>query len=811
MATSLLSFHLQIEKPNNVSQYQIFPAKIQVLASTLKQNHNRRPKIATTAITRKQRRSGRVKQSLEDCNTSSTGKLLSFLNSGCLNDALQVFDKMNKSNTFIWNLTIRGLTDSGYFQEALEVYCRMQIEGIREDKFTFPFVIKACTAVFGSDEAKKVHSRIIKLGFYEDIYVCNALIIMYAKVGSIENSEKIFDRMLVRDVVSWNSMISGYVSSRDGLSSLMCFQKMQVLGIRPDRFSLVRLIGGCALEQNLLSGKEVFAQVIRNGREFNLMIQSSLIDMFGKCGEVNYAERFFNRISQKNLVVWNAMIGAYSMNHESLKTFSSLKKMQEDDNLRPDIITLINLLPSCSKLGALGLGKEIHGRAIKNDKFPHLVLETSLIDMYGKCGSLILAEFVFFQMKQKNIISWNAMITAYVQNSYNKEAIDTFKNLKNGPSVPDETTFASILPAYAEIALPKEGKQIHGYISKLGISLNTFISNAMIHMYAKCGDLLSARKLFDSMLFKDVVAWNTIIMAYGIHGFGVSSLSLFTEMLNEGYEPNRSTFVSLLSSCSISGNWDEGWKYFNSMRRDYGLDPGIEHYGCMLDLLGRFGNFDCAKRFIEEMPLKPTSRIWGSLLAASRHYRNIEVAELAADRIFSLDNDNTGCCVLLSNMYADVGRWDDVARVRDLMKNRGLEKTTGCSIVECNGKTYKFTNKNRLKIESDIIFQVLDIISRKIGDDQDNYNVYTFKPSVLLKRRAKSPIFHSVRLAICFGLISTSVGDPVLVRMNTRICENCHKATKKISKMANREIIVGDSKIYHHFKNGCCSCGDYWR
>ncbi|KAK4493358.1 hypothetical protein RD792_017747 [Penstemon davidsonii] len=293
----------------------------------------------------------------------------------------------------------------------------MQIEGIREDKFTFPFLIKACTAVFGSDEAKKVHPRIIKLGFYADIYVCNALIIMYAKV----------------------------------------------LGIRPDRFSLVRVIGGCALEQNLLSGKEVFAQEIRNRLEFDSMIQSSLINMFGKCGE----------------------------------------------------------------------------------------------------------------------------------NSYNIEAIETFKNLQNGPSVPDETTFASILPAYSEITLPKEGK------------------------------------VFDSMLFKDVVTWNTIIMAYGIHGFGVNSISLFIGMLNEGYEPNGSTFVSLLSSCSISGNWDEG----------------------------RVGNFDRAKRFIGEMPLKPTSRIWGSLLAASRHYRNIEVAELAADHIFSLDIDNTGCYVLLSNMYADVEDW----------------------------------------------------------------------------------------------------------------------------------------------------------
>ncbi|KAG8368055.1 hypothetical protein BUALT_Bualt15G0005600 [Buddleja alternifolia] len=720
MATAVVSSRLHIEP--NLSQRRMFIAKTQ--ASRKIQSHE--PKIKHHYSKSNTINRGQVPR--VESSVSSVSRLVSYVNSGCLENARHMFETMNKASTFVWNTMIRGLVDSGLFEEAIVLYCRMQFEGIKPDNFTFPFVIKACTGWFGLEYGQSVHSTIIKLGFDVDIYICNALIVMYAKVGCIEDSEKIFGRMFVRDVVSWNSMISGYVSAGDSSSSLLCLQRMHKFGVKPDKFSFIAALGACTLEGCLLSGKEIFCQVVRNGLELDSMIQSSIIDMFGRCGDVDFAERFCNRISQKNVVVWNSMIGAYALNDKPFKSFACLEKMQEDD-VAPDIITLINFLPSCSKVGALLHGKTVHGYAIKMDFLSHLVLETALVDMYGKCGRVKWAERVFFGMKQRNLVSWNSMISAYVQNSNDREAIKTFQDLLNDSYVPNEMTFASVLPAYAEIALPKEGKQVHGYIYKLGVPLGIFLSNAMIHMYAKCGDLEAARKIFDSMLFKDVVSWNTIIMAYAIHGFGTHSSRLFSEMINDGYQPNSSTFVSLLSACSISGFLNEGWQYFNSMKRDYGLDPAIEHYGCMLDLLGRFGSFDQAKRLIEEMPLEPTSRIWGSLLAASRHHRNIELAEVAANHIFSLDNDNTGCYILLSNMYAEFGRWDEVARVRSLMKKQGIDKTTGCSIVECNGENLYF------------------------------YGVSKFKPPDLIKTKGNSPACHSVRLAICLGLIGTKDDD----------------------------------------------------
>lgn len=723
-----------------------------------------------------------------------------------------MFDKMSKSGTFVWNVMIRGLVDSGLFQEAIELYYRMRFEGIEADNFTFPFVIKACAGVLGLKEGKNVHSMVIKLGFDADIYICNALIVMYAKAGCVEDSEKVFERMRVRDLVSWNSMVSGYVLVGDGWRSLMCFKKMQRVGAGLDRIGCISALSACVLEGRLLSGKEILCQVLRKGLDLDPMIQSSVIDMFGKCGEVDYSERFCDRIAEKNVVVWNSMIGAYAVNDKPFKSFACVEMMQDGNNyVAPDTVTLINLLPSCSNLRSLLQGKAIHGYAFRKGYLCHLVLETALVDMYGKCGSLVLAERVFFRMKVRNLVSWNAMIAACVQNSKEREAIEMFKDLQLEPYVPDEMTFASILAAYAEISLPKEGKQIHALICKLGISLDVYVANALIHMYSKCGDLEAAREVFDRLEFKDLVSWNTIILAYAIHGFGAYCFRLFSDMRNEGHEPSGSTFVSLLSACSIAGLVDEGWEFFDSMKRDYGVDPSIEHYGCVLDLLGRGGNLERAKRLIEEMPLEPTSRIWGSLLAASRHHRDITVAEMAANHILSIDSDNTGCYVLLANMYAEVGRWEDVERVRTLMKKRGLKMTSSCSILEHNGRTYNFKNHDKSHAESYTVYEVLDILSRKIGEsDMCSSSVCKFKPIESLKARGKSPMFHSVRLATCFGLIKKTIGETVLIRKNVRLCEECHSATKKISLVTRREIVVGDPKIFHHFKDGICSCGDYW-
>lgn len=730
--------------------------------------------------------------------------------SGSMEDALWVFEKMNQFDAYNWNVIIRGFTDNGLFGEAIEFYQRMESEGVRADNYTYPFVIKACGGSLFLAEGQRVHGKLFKLGLDSDVYICNSLCAVYGKFGCIEYAEKVFEEMPVKDLVSWNSMIGGYVAVGDGWSAVVCFQEMQVVGMKPDRFSMISVLNACAIEGFLQTGMEIHCQVLKCMLELDVMVQTSLIDMYHKCGRVDYAERLFDKISHKNVVVWNTMIHGYALNAHRMESFSCLKKMQDTDNLSPDAITLINFLPSCTQVGALLEGESIHGYAIRRGFLPHIVLETTLIDLYGACGRVKSAERIFGQLAQKNLISWNTMISAYVHNGRNREALELFQELVSNPLEPDAITISSILPAYSEVASIGQRKQIHGYVSKLEHHSNTFILNSIVYMYAKCGHLGTAQEIFDRMIFRDISSWNTIIMAYAMHGFGRRSTQLFSEMRDKGIQPNESTFVSLLTACSVSGMVNEGWKYYTSMKIEYGIDPGIEHYGCMLDLLGRTGNLDRAKSFIDEMPLLPTARIWGSLLTASRNNRNIELAEVAAENILSLEHDNTGCYVLLSNMYAEVGRWEDVERIKSRMKQIGLEKTVGCSFVETKCRPYRFINHDKSHVESNTIYDVLDVILRKIWEDQYVHSITKFRPLDMKRKKANSAEHHSVRLAICFGLISTKIRDPVIVRKNTRICEDCHGAAKKISEMTKREIIVGDSKVFHHFRNGNCSCGDYW-
>lgn len=701
--------------------------------------------------------------------------------------------------------------ENGLFLKAIDLYRKMERDGVRVDKFTPTIVIKACGASLSFSEGKKVHGKLFKVGLDSDVCVCNSLMSMYAKMGCIGYAVRVFEEMRVKDVVSWNSMISGYAAIGDGWNSLVCFLEMQALGMKPDRFSIISALNACSVECFLRSGMEVHCQVLKCGFELDVMVQTSLLDMYNKCRRVDYGERLFDTINPKNVVAWNAMIGGYVLNAQLLESFVCLKRMRDDDKLNPDAITMINLLPSCAQLGALLGGKSIHGYAIRKGFLPHVVLETALIDLYGSCGKPKLAEHIFAQITEKGLITLNAMIAAYVQNGHNIEAIELFQDLSNKPLKPDAITIASILPAYSEVASLREGKQIHGYILKSLHHLNTYVLNSAVYMYGKFGELGIAREIFDRILFKDVSSWNTLIMAYAIHGFGRTSIDLFSKMIDKGIKPNESTFVSLLTSCSLSGMVKEGWEFYNSMKRDYNVDPGIEHYGCMLDLLGRTGDLNRAKSFIEKMPLEPTARIWGSLLTASKNNRSIKFAELAAEHILPLEHDNTGCYILLSNLYAEAGRWEDVERIKSLMKQRGIKKTIGHSLVETKSKPYRFINQDRSHMDMNMIYNVLDILSSKIGDTKYARGTITkFKPIDLERKRSNSPENHSVRLAICFGLISTRIGSPVIVRKNTRMCKDCHSAAKKISEITSREIIVGDSKVFHHFRDGNCTCGDYW-
>lgn len=345
---------------------------------------------------------------------------------------------------------------------------------------------------------------------------------------------------------------------------------------------------------------------------------------------------------------------------------------------------------------------------------------------------------------------------------------------------------------------------------KIDLEDNVIVGTSIIDMYCKCGRVEMARRAFDRMRDKNVRTWTAMIAGYGMHGRAREALELFYEMVRTGIRPNYVTFVSVLAACSHAGRVDEGWRWFSSMHHEYKIEPGIEHYGCIVDLLGRAGFVSKAHELIKGMKVKPDFVIWGSLLGACRTHNNVELAEISAGKLFELDPDNCGYYVLLCNIYADAERWEDVERMRTIMNSRGLVKTPGYSSVELKGRVHMFLVGDKGHPQHESIYEYLEKIYVKLKQAGYLPNITSVVHDVEHEEKEIMLQVHSEKLAVAFGIMNSTPGTVIQVIKNLRVCTDCHTVIKLISKIFNREIVVRDAKRFHHFRNGLCSCGDYW-
>ncbi|KAL5710455.1 hypothetical protein ACHQM5_021014 [Ranunculus cassubicifolius] len=420
-----------------------------------------------------------------------------------------------------------------------------------------------------------------------------------------------------------------------------------------------------------------------------------------------------------------------------------------------------------------------------------------LIAGYMKNGVVEMAEDLFHRMPDRNIISWTAMISGYAQNGLGDRALVLFDEMKIGdPEIrPNWVTIMSVLPACAHSAALEKGREIHRYASWIGLDSNASVQTALVSMYAKCGSLVEARACFDKLCDKDkgVVAWNTMITAYASHGHGTETVSAFEKMIRARVQPDFISFTGLLSGCSHSGLVDIGLKYFNDMSSVYNVEPRVQHYACVVDLLGRAGR-----------------SIWGALLAACRTHKNLEIGEIAAKKLFVLEPESSGNYVILSNMYAEVGRWEEVDSLRFLLKGQGMKKVPGCSWIEVNGRAYLFLSDDTSHPQAKEVLMLLEDLPRKIKAAGYVPDTSFVLHDVSEEEKEHNLSTHSEKLAIAFGLLNTNPRTVLRVTKNLRICIDCHTSTKFISRVYDREIIIRDVNRFHHFKDGSCSCGDYW-
>ncbi|PSS23590.1 Pentatricopeptide repeat-containing protein [Actinidia chinensis var. chinensis] len=413
-------------------------------------------------------------------------------------------------------------------------------------------------------------------------------------------------------------------------------------------------------------------------------------------------------------------------------------------------------------------------------------------------------------MPNRDLVTWTVMIGAYAECGNARESLVLFDRMREEDVVPDKVAMVTVVNACAKMGAMHKAKLVHEYIGRRDFSLDVILGTAMIDMYAKCGSLDSSREIFDRMREKNVITWSAMIAAYGYHGKGREALDLFPSMLTSGILPNRITFVSLLYACSHAGLVDEGLLIFNSMGDNYSVERDVKHYTCMVDLLGRAGRLDEALDLIENMSVEKDEELWGALLGACRIHNRTEMVEKAAKSLLDLQPQNPGHYVLLSNIFAKAGRWEDVAKIRELMTHRRLKKIPGWTWIEVDNKTHQFSVGDRTHTRSKEIYKMLKTLLEKLelaGYVPDTNFVLHDVDEELKQGMLYT---HSEKLAIAFGLISTPEGTPIRITKNLRVCGDCHTFIKYVSAITNRLIVVRDANRFHHFKEGACSCGDYW-
>eukprot|EP01018_Ginkgo_biloba_P030303 Gb_38441 [translate_table: standard] len=661
-----------------------------------------------------------------------------------------------------------NLYRNSQWKEAVGIYQVETQQGIPLDPDTYASFLQACANTRALSEGKQVHAHVLIAGFDQDVFLGTKLVNLYAICGRLGNARQIFDNIRKRNIFLWNAMIRGYATNGVSGEALSLYYQMQRAGVYPDNFTFPFVLKACANLSALEEGKEIHYHLRRNGLESDVFVGTALIDMYTKCGSIENARHVFDEMSQRNVVLWTAMIAGYVQNGHANEALALFYQMQLVDVI-PDSVTMASVLPACALLAALQQGKQIHNCIIRSGFHPDVSVGTALVDMYAKCGSIENAWHVFDKICRRDIVSWNAMIAGYAQNGHASEALSLFHQMQLEGVTPNSVTTVSVLPACAHLAALQRGMWIHAYIIRSGFELDLSVGNSLVDMYAKCGCIQAARQLFDEMSQKDVVSWSVMIGGYGMHGYGEDALTIFAQMQQTGIKPDHVTFIGVLSACSHAGLVEEGQRYFYCMSHDYCITPRIEHYACMVDLLGRAGHLDEALDFIKRMPLEPDVNAWGALFGACRIHCNIELGEYVLERILELNPNNAGSYILLSNLYAAAGRWDGVVKARTMIKDRGLKKSPGSSWIEIKNSVHAFLGGNRSHPQSDRIFSLLESLAGQMK--QAGYIPDTSFVLRDLEEEEKEYILcnHSEKLAIAFGLMNTRPGTPIRVTKNLRM------------------------------------------
>ncbi|XP_010059936.2 pentatricopeptide repeat-containing protein At2g04860 [Eucalyptus grandis] len=606
----------------------------------------------------------------------STALLDLYMKMGCDAYARRVFECMPERDVVSWNALICGYSRKGMGVEALELFIRMLGEGFSPRAATLVSLVPSCGHRELLSQGRCIHSLGIKSGLDLDCHVRNALMSMYAKCGELDCTESLFNAMVDRSVVSWNTMISAY-GQNGFFSDAMCvFKDMVEERCEVNSVSLVSLLSAHAD----LDSTHCYA--IKTGLASDDCVVTSLLCAYTKHDDLGSGESLYERLIQKNLVSLTALLSSYAEKGNIQGMMKCFFEVQQLD-MKLDAVALVSILHGLAHFSAhISIGLAFHCYGFKTGLCLHPLIANGLISMYFKFNNIEAASLLFSEMHEKPLISWNSVISGCVQAGMASKVIELFCEMRLSGHKPDAITIASLLCACSQLGYLQLGEKVHNYMLRNHLEFEDFVETALIDLYTKCGRIELAERVFKSIKEPCLASWNSIISGYSLCGLERKSLTYYSEMRRQGLMPDKITFLGVLAACTHGGLINEGRKYFDVMTKDLALRPTLQHHAFMVTLLGRAGLFEEALLFVKNMEVEPDSAVWGALLSACCIHGEVQLGECLAKKLWFLDQQSGGFYVLMSNLYASKGRWDDVARARGMMKDMGRDGCYGASVME---------------------------------------------------------------------------------------------------------------------------------
>ncbi|AEE73691.1 Tetratricopeptide repeat (TPR)-like superfamily protein [Arabidopsis thaliana] len=638
-------------------------------------------------------------------------------------DARQMFGEMTKRSLYQWNTLLKSLSREKQWEEVLYHFSHMFRDEEKPDNFTLPVALKACGELREVNYGEMIHGFVKKdVTLGSDLYVGSSLIYMYIKCGRMIEALRMFDELEKPDIVTWSSMVSGFEKNGSPYQAVEFFRRMVMASdVTPDRVTLITLVSACTKLSNSRLGRCVHGFVIRRGFSNDLSLVNSLLNCYAKSRAFKEAVNLFKMIAEKDVISWSTVIACYVQNGAAAEALLVFNDMM-DDGTEPNVATVLCVLQACAAAHDLEQGRKTHELAIRKGLETEVKVSTALVDMYMKCFSPEEAYAVFSRIPRKDVVSWVALISGFTLNGMAHRSIEEFSiMLLENNTRPDAILMVKVLGSCSELGFLEQAKCFHSYVIKYGFDSNPFIGASLVELYSRCGSLGNASKVFNGIALKDTVVWTSLITGYGIHGKGTKALETFNHMVKSSeVKPNEVTFLSILSACSHAGLIHEGLRIFKLMVNDYRLAPNLEHYAVLVDLLGRVGDLDTAIEITKRMPFSPTPQILGTLLGACRIHQNGEMAETVAKKLFELESNHAGYYMLMSNVYGVKGEWENVEKLRNSVKQRGIKKGLAESLIEIRRKVHRFVADDELHPEKEPVYGLLKELDLHMKEDLEN-------------------------------------------------------------------------------------------